>query len=56
MMSIRSLAVFNGSSWPTRRTRDEDFYLATGEDLDLATYGDFLMAMDTRDGQSAWLA
>src|ERR1022692_1096945 len=36
------------NSRPTRRTRDGDFYLATSEDLDLATYGDFLMAMDNR--------
>ena len=39
-------------SRPTRRTRDGDFYLATSEDLDLATHGDFLMATDKA---MAWL-
>jgi hypothetical protein len=66
MMSIRSLAVFNGSSlggdsdwlalatvtaqahssWLTRRTKGEDFYLAKNGDLKLATTGDFSMATD----------
>jgi hypothetical protein len=38
-----------GASTPGRHdeARDGDFYLATSGDLDPATHGDFLMAMDT---------
>jgi hypothetical protein len=35
------------NSWPTRRTRDGDFSLATNGDLDLATTEDFLTATET---------
>jgi len=43
-----TVAARASNSRPTRRTRDGDFYLATSEDLHLATYGDFLMATDRR--------
>ena len=35
------------NSWPTRRARGGDFYLATSGDLDLATTEDFFTATDT---------
>src|SRR5882724_1722937 len=41
------------ASRPTRRTRDEDFYLTTTEDHHLATCEDFFMAMDMTNHDGA---
>jgi len=42
----RTVTAQASRSRTTRRTKDEDFYLATSEDLEPATRGDFLMATD----------
>jgi len=45
--AAKVFALRASNSRPTRRTRDGDFYLATSENLHLATHGDFLMATNT---------
>jgi hypothetical protein len=38
-----------GDSTGGCKTRGEDFYMATSEDIDVATREDFFMAMDSSD-------